>query len=292
MKKILVLTICLLNTVSARMTKEEITAEVEAYKGVARHAGEIISPMHAQVKEAQKTAIAPLDEVIAPLELERSALQEKVQNLYNQRNHLIEERRVKVRDSGEEYKASLEAALAPLQIELARLHDPIQAQVQELRQARCKVESDHYKTKSDPKWGKWVDGLDSLGVGIKMSNYDRQIAELFSSVDGDLPVHIDEIKRDMESKHDQCLRDEATRFNAGLDLMQSKIQEIQNAITPFDEQILALKKEKSSILREVAQGSSALLQEIQQNIEIESIFNKIEGFTLVKKRKNRKSTHK
>jgi hypothetical protein len=292
MKKILVLTICLLNTVSARMTKEEITAEVEAYKGVARHAGEIISPMYAQVKEAQKTAIAPLDEVIAPLELERSALQEKVQNLYNQRNHLIEERRVKVRDSGEEYKASLEAALAPLQIELARLRDPIQAQVQELRQARCKVESDHYKTKSDPKWGKWVDGLDSLGVGIKMSNYDRQIAELFSSVDGDLPVHIDEIKRDMESKHDQCLRDEATRFNAGLDLMQSKIQEIQNAITPFDEQILALKKEKSSILREVAQGSSALLQEIQQNIEIESIFNKIEGFTLVKKRKNRKSTHK
>lgn len=292
MKKILVLTISLFCAVSARMSKEEITAEVEAYKGVARQAGEIISPMYAQVKEAQTTASAPLDEVIAPLELERSALQERVQDLYNHRSHLIEEHRVKIRYLSEEHKASLEAALTPLQTELVRLRDPIQVQAEKLRQARSKVESDHYKMKADPKWGKWVDGLDSLGVGIKMSDYDRQIVELFSSVDGDLPVRIDEIRRNMESKHDECLRDEAMHFNAELDLMQSKIQEIQNAITPFDEQILAFKKEKSSILREVAQGSSVLLQEIQQNIEIESIFNKIEGFTLVKKRKNRKSTHK
>ncbi len=140
-----------------------------------------------------------------------------------------------------------------------------------LASERNAIEKEHYRLKADPKWGRWMDGTDSLDAGLKMGFKDKAIKELYASVDGDLPTQIATARSAIEDEFHSRLRDENIRFRSVMSAIDLRLAELSVVEGSLSEKINALERQKSDAINEAMPGRNALIRGIEDQVVNELI---------------------
>ncbi len=264
MKKLLLLTVSILSAaLSARITLEDIKKEEAEYKRIAQVASGLLEPMFVQAREEKAQIAAPINEAIAPLESEINAINSQKHVLYEEQGGLRERHRMVTRRLKEEQYLCLKAAIAPMEEELAGLRAPILERVAALRSERDAIENEHYRLKADPKWGRWMDGVESQNTAFRMAFKDEAIEKLYISVDGDLPAQITARKRAIEEEFRMRLEDDKKQYSNAMVSIESRIAELSPIECALSGRIRSLENQKLMMIDQAMPGMAKLMQEIQ-----------------------------
>lgn len=266
MKRILILTTCLLSTISARFSPADIQAEVSEYQRVTHHAGELVQSIRDQIREEKERIAAPVNTEIEPLRREIEVLGEHRQALYREQDLIREQNATATKGLEAERELCLRTALATMEAELASRRIPILEKVAALRAERDAIEREHYRLKADPVWGRWMDGTDSMDAGLKMGFKDKAIKELYASVDGDLPVHIAAKRTAIEAEFHARLKDENMRYASAIQTIDLRLKELSDREHSFYERIQILERQKSAAINAAMPGRDALIRGIEDQV--------------------------
>lgn len=266
MKRILILTACFLNTVSARFLPEDIQAEVSELRRVEQHANDLVQPLRMQIQEEKERIGAPINAEIEPLRREIEALSERRQALYEEQSLIREKNAAATQHLEEEKELCLREALTPMETELASRRTPILERVTALTAERNAIEREHYRLKADPVWGRWMDGIDSLDAGLKMGFKDQAIKDLYASVDGDLPALIAAKRRSIEAEFYARLREENLQYTSATEAINLRLKELSEAESPLYERIQMLERQQSVAINDAMPGRAALLRGIEDQV--------------------------
>ena len=271
MKKILALTICLLNTVSAGVIKPGGTLETEDFKisddrytAIAREASTMLNPIRAQAKEVSNAVETPFNEQIAqikqqcePIDAQISEISGKVNELRNEWS--VFQKRLKV-----ELEETLKHALTPMCTALEVLRAPIQDQVAQLRERRSEIEKKYDADFLKLGWQK--DAFDEMDISFRTGSINTQIKELYASVDGVLPDVIKQTDQSIRDLYAARLDAERKRMWDMIDAAVSERDQLSLVIDGFLKQSLELERQKNMAVNEAMPNYGRLLAGLQEQL--------------------------
>lgn len=264
MKRILILNACLLSTLSARFTAEEILGEDSAYQVVTRRATDIVQPIIVQIREEKERIGAPVNAAMEPLKCEREAINHRMQELYEEQTLIREQSAKTLKRLEEEKGLRLKAVLAPMEEALSQLRTPILERVVALRAERDAIERAHYENKS--KYPGLMDGTDSMDTALKMGFKTKAIEELYASVDGDLPIQIAAKKRAITEEFIARLEDENMRCTSAINAIKARLAELSVVECSLSQRIGALENQRSLAITAAMPEKDALIRRIEDQV--------------------------
>ena len=117
-----------------------------------------------------------------------------------------------------------EVELAPLLAGLQAVRAPVMDQVRELARERDEIERIHYENKR--RYPGLMDGLDSRDVGMSMAAKNKEIRDIYASVDGTLHKQIAERREALSKEREVVLRDTEEKAEARRQVLKVIIDDL------------------------------------------------------------------